>query len=171
MLRGEERFTSLLVLWLGSIVGNLLGCGAIAALVSIPHAVGEPILSGYDQYSAYKLALPWYGILGSAILAGLIMTVLTWLMVAIRHPVGKIAAIFAAGYALFATNVSHVVVTAAILFVSYLRLGDSLSHVLWWLGIATGGNLIGGVGFVTFFRFAQVREKKRHTEAGAGTKP
>jgi hypothetical protein len=33
--------------------------------------------------------------------------------------------------------------------------------VLRWLGMATADNLAGGVGFVTFFRLAQAREKKR----------
>jgi formate-nitrite transporter family protein len=82
-------------------------------------------------------------------------------VVAVRHPVGKVLIIWAAGYLVFATNVSHVVVTAAILFAGFVPLGYGLAEVLRWLGIATAGNLIGGVGFVTFFRLAQVREKKR----------
>jgi len=122
-------------------------------------------MTGYKAYAQYKLALPAFGILGSAILAGLIMTVLTWQVVAVRHPVGKLLVIWAAGYLIFATNVSHVIVTAAILFAGYRPLGASLLAVMRWLGIATAGNLIGGVSFVTLFRLAQVRERRRSSGA------
>jgi formate-nitrite transporter family protein len=165
VLKHEKTISSLLVLWVLSLLGNLLGCGLIAALVSIPQAVGTPIMTGYKAYAQYKLALPAFGILGSAILAGLIMTVLTWQVVAVRHPVGKLLVIWAAGYLIFATNVSHVIVTAAILFAGYRPLGASLLAVMRWLGIATAGNLIGGVSFVTLFRLAQVRERRRSSGA------
>jgi formate/nitrite transporter FocA (FNT family) len=168
VLNSEKTIWSLLLLWVVSLIGNLLGCGVIAALISIPQGIGAPIMNGYKAYSEYKLALPPLGILASAILAGLIMTVLTWQIVAVRHPVGKILVIWAAGYLIFATNVSHVVVTAAIVFASFGLLGHGLPEVLRWLGIATCGNLIGGVSFVTFFRLAQVREKQRHDEGGRG---
>ena len=43
------------------------------------------------------------------------MTVLTWLLLSVRSTVGKVLVIWAAGYTLFATNVSHVVVGAALI--------------------------------------------------------
>ncbi|HVA23362.1 MAG TPA: formate/nitrite transporter family protein [Chloroflexota bacterium] len=165
VLKREETIGSLLTLWLLSLIGNLVGCATIASLINIPQAIGAPILAGYKAYSQYKLQLPPVGVLGSAILAGLIMTVLTWQVVAVRHPVGKLLIIWAAGYLVFATNVSHVVVTAAIVFADFVPLGYSVPEVLRWLGIATAGNLLGGVGFVTFFRLAQVRERKRSVES------
>lgn len=168
VLKKEETVGSLLLLWLLSLLGNLFGCGVIAALVNVPDAIGAPIKTGYEAYAQYKLAMPPVGIMGSAILAGVIMTVLTWQVVAVRHPVGKLLVIWAAGYLVFATNVSHVVVTAAILFTALKPVGASVVEALRWLGIATAGNLMGGVGFVTFFRLAQVRERQRHSEGGSG---
>lgn len=159
----QATWQSLIKLWALSLAGNVLGCGALAALMSLPHALGAPILRGFLAYSAYKLQLEPEGVFVSAILAGLVMTVLTWLVVAVRHPVAKILVIWAAGYTLFAANLSHVVVTSAIMFVGFGPAGYGLWDVLSWMGIATAGNLIGGVAFVTVFRLAQVREKQRST--------
>jgi formate-nitrite transporter family protein len=168
VLSHEETFGSLVLLWLLSLVGNLLGCGVLAALISVPRAIGEPVLHGYQAYAQYKLDLPWYGVLVSAMLAGMIMTVLTWLVVAARHPVAKVMIIWLGGYTLFATNLSHVVVSAAILFVGFIPTGHTLPDILGWLGLATAGNLAGGVGFVTLIRLAQAREAQRHQRGGIG---
>jgi formate/nitrite transporter FocA (FNT family) len=161
VLGRERSVVSLLRIWTMSWAGNVLGCAAIAALLSVPHAIGDPIVAGYRDYTAYKLAVPGAGTFVSAILAGLVMTVLTWLMVAIRHPVAKCFAIFAAGYVIFATNVSHAIVGTAILSAGFFHDGHTVGDVAGWLGIATAGNLVGGIGFVTFFRVAQAREKQR----------
>jgi formate/nitrite transporter FocA (FNT family) len=161
VLGRERSVVSLLRIWTMSWAGNVLGCAAIAALLSVPHAIGDPIVAGYRDYTAYKLAVPGAGTFVSAILAGLVMTVLTWLMVAIRHPVAKVAAIFAAGFVIFATNVSHAIVGAAILFAGFVHAHHSATDVAGWLGLATAGNLVGGIGFVTLFRIAQAREKQR----------
>ena len=165
VLTRERRFGSLVSLWGWSLVGNLVGCGVIAALLAVPNAIGSPLITGYRAYSAYKLAEAPPSIFVSAVLAGLVMTVLTWLVVAVQHPVVKVLAIFAAGYALFATNLSHVVVTAAIMFVGAVQLHADWLIVLRWLALATAGNLAGGVGFVTLFRLAQVKEKQRTSRA------
>jgi formate/nitrite transporter FocA (FNT family) len=161
VMRGERPFLSLGSLWGISWAGNMLGCAVMAALISIPDAVGEPILGGYAAYSAYKLSLSFLGIVVSGILAGITMTVLTWILLAMTSPVAKTAAIFAAGYALFATNMSHGVVGASILFVGFRLAHKSLATLVIWVILASLGNLIGGVGFVTLFRAAQVREKRR----------
>jgi formate-nitrite transporter family protein len=161
VLNRERPVVSLLRVWTVSWAGNILACAAIAALVSVPHAVGDPILAGYRDYTAYKLAVPGLGTFVSAILAGLVMTVLTWLMVAVRHPVAKCVAIFAAGYVLFAANLSHAIVGAAIIFAGFHPAHHSATDVAGWLGLTTAGNLVGGIGFVTMFRIAQAREKQR----------
>ena len=161
VLGRQRSVASLLRIWTMSWAGNVIGCAAIAALLSVPHAVGDPIVAGYREYTAYKLAVPGTGTFVSAVLAGLIMTVLTWLMVAIRHPVAKCVAIFAAGYVIFASNVSHAIVGAAILFAGFVHAQHTATDVAGWLGLATAGNLLGGIGFVTLFRIAQAREKQR----------
>ncbi|MFN2451155.1 MAG: formate/nitrite transporter family protein [Candidatus Dormibacteria bacterium] len=152
---------SLATLWALSWVGNVLGCVVMALLLSIPQAIGEPIREGYRAYTAYKLEVPPLGLFLSSVLAGMTMTVLTWLLVAVRHPLVKVVVIYAAGYTLFATNFSHAIVGAAIIFVGFVPAHRTLLDAALWLGITTAGNLVGGVGLVTAFRVVQAREQSR----------
>jgi formate/nitrite transporter FocA (FNT family) len=151
-------------LWGISLAGNLVGCGLIAALVSVPEAIGKPILAGYAAYSAYKLSLPLLGLFVSAVFAGMTMTVLTWLLLAVKDAIAKIVVIWIAGYALFATNMSHVVVGAALILAGFAPAGHSFLDAVRWIAVATVGNVVGGVGFVTLFRLTQARATERSRE-------
>ena len=163
VLRHEAPARTLVGLWSLSWVANLFGCAVMALLFSIPHAVGDELLRGYRIYSDYKLSVPALGTLISGVIAGIVMTVLTWLLLAVRHPVAKMAAIFAAGFVLFAANLSHGIVGASILFVGFPLTRHPVTDLVVWLILASLGNLIGGVGFVTLFRLAQVKEKERQS--------
>jgi formate/nitrite transporter FocA (FNT family) len=52
-------------------------------------------------------------------------------------------------------------VGASILFVGFVQANKTVSQLVIWMAMASIGNLVGGVGFVTLFRIAQVKEKKR----------
>lgn len=161
VFKPDQEPPSLMKLWGLAWVGNLLGCALMALVLSVPEALGVPIHKGYAAYAAYKLSVPPLSTLVSGVLAGIVMTVLTWLLLAVRDPVGKAVAIFAAGYVLFAANLSHSIVGASILFVGFVQANKTVSQLVIWMAMASIGNLVGGVGFVTLFRIAQVKEKKR----------
>ncbi len=161
VLTRERSPGSLVRGWVVTWLGNILGCALVAALLSVPHAIGAPIVHGYVAYTDYKLAVPVPGLFVSATLAGLVMTVLTWLMVAVKNAVARVLIIFAAGYPLFAANLSHTIIGAALLFAGFIPAHASALLLARWLLVATSGNLVGGVGFVTVLRVAQVREKRR----------
>lgn len=67
----------------------MFGCVAMAGMLSVPEAIGAPIIAGYTAHADYKLNLPLLAVFVSAVLAGLIMTVLTWLVLAVRNVLGK----------------------------------------------------------------------------------
>ncbi len=161
VLNRERSLRSLVELFAFSWLGNFAGCAVIAALLSVPDAIGAPIRTGYIAYSAYKLSLTLPGLFTSAILAGLVMTALTWVIMALRHTVADILAIFAGGYVLFAANLSHSIIGASILFVGFTGAHKTFLDVIAWLLVATAGNLVGGVGLVTLLRVGQVRTKAR----------
>ncbi|PZR83792.1 MAG: hypothetical protein DLM65_01200 [Candidatus Aeolococcus gillhamiae] len=165
VVKGDGRAVDLLRLWAVSWVGNMFGCVAMAAMLSVPEAIGAPIIAGYTAYADYKLNLPLLAVFVSAVLAGLIMTVLTWLVLAVRNVLGKILVIWAAGFVVFAANTSHTVVGAALIFVGFQHTSHSWLEVAAWMGITTAGNLVGGVGLVTIFRLAQTSEKARTSRA------
>ena len=89
---------------------------------------------------------------------------LTWLLLALRDTLARMAAVYAAGYLLFAANLSHSMVGAAVIFVGFHLAGRAAAEAVSWVLIATLGNLVGGIGLVTLFRFAQAREQAEQDE-------
>jgi formate/nitrite transporter FocA (FNT family) len=49
------------------------------------------------------------------------------------------------------------------LFVGFVEAHRTIWQLGLWLLMASIGNLVGGVGFVTLFRIAQVKEKQRES--------
>jgi formate/nitrite transporter FocA (FNT family) len=164
VVRGRRAAGELLRLWALSWVGNILGCAGLALLLLVPEAVGESIRDGYRAYSAVKLAMPLPGLFVSAVLAGMTMTSLTWLLLSLRHAVGRVLAIFAVGYLLFAANLSHSIVGAAVIFAGFQAAGFGPLDVLRWVLVATVGNLVGGLLLVTLLRYGQVREQRERMD-------
>ncbi len=160
LVRHTNSWLALVELWALSWLGNLAGCAVMALLISIPDSVGSPVHAGLDAYATYKLGVPSLGVLASAVLAGITMTVLTWMLIAVQDMTVKIVAIFAAGYLLFAANLAHAIVGAALIFAGWPDTGRPLIDVVRWLGLATVGNLVGGVAFVTVFRVIQAHAKE-----------
>jgi formate/nitrite transporter FocA (FNT family) len=159
VLKTERTPGSLFSLWTLSWLGNMLGCAGTAALLLAPNSIGEPIRHGYAAYTEYKLDLPPLGVFVSAVLAGGVMTTLTWSLLSVQGTVGKILVICAAAYVLMAANLSHSIVSASVLLVGFPSTQHNLGSVVTWLLIATTGNLVGGVGLVTLFRLAQAHQQ------------
>ena len=159
VIKTERSPLPLAKVWAISWAGNMLGCAGTAILLSFPEAIGAPIRDGYTVYTDYKLGLPLAGVFVSALLAGGVMTTLTWAIVSVEHTVGRILVIGAGGYVLMATNLSHSIVSASALLVGFTSTSHSLMEVVVFLLVATGGNLVGGLGLVTLFRFAQARQQ------------
>jgi len=161
VLKRERSVGSLLTLWLISWIGNLVGCAGTTILLLTPDAIGEPIRLGYTAYTEAKLEATPIGILASAVLAGGVMTAMTWVLLSVEHPVARIVAIFASGYVLFAANMAHSIVSASVLMVGIVDGPHTLIDLGAWMLLATVGNLVGGVGLVTLFRMAQAREQAK----------
>jgi formate/nitrite transporter FocA (FNT family) len=161
VLGGRRPWRELPQLWGVSWLGNVVGCAAVAALLSVPRGVAPSIVNGYAHYAQAKLSPPASAVFVSAVLAGMTMTVLTWLVIALRHPVAKIVAIWAAGYVLFAANLSHAIVGAAMVFTGFVPAHQAWTAVARWLALSTAGNLAGGVTLVTVFRLIQAHQRQR----------
>jgi formate/nitrite transporter FocA (FNT family) len=167
VVRDRERWPRLAELWALSWVGNLFGCAVVAALISVTDATGTTVHNGFAAYTAHKLSVSPLGTFVSAILAGITMTILTWLLLAARDMVARIAAIVAAGYLLFAANLAHTVVGSAVIFAGWHDAGRSPADVAVWLALATTGNLVGGIALVTALRVVQAKAKVA-SRAGSG---
>jgi formate/nitrite transporter FocA (FNT family) len=95
----------------------------------------------------------------SAVVAGLVMTLWTWLGIAVRTDLGRILVALAVGFTIAAPSMNHVIVGTGEMMFGVL---GGASHAGWGdVGInfllALAGNLVGGTMFVTLTRFLQAR--------------
>lgn len=152
---GRASLYDLLRLWGGTLVANLVGGWIVMGLVMAAFAhLGDDAIRTAQHYPA--LGLGWTA-MAAAILAGMVITVMTWMERHTQDTVGKLVGATVAAFPLFAGPLVHTVVVAHEMFAA-LHVGapfgylDTASAVGW----AIIGNILGGVGLVTVLRLVQV---------------
>ena len=150
---------TLIRMWIITLVFNLVGLAVVLGLLSI-HGVlkhDSLVASGplADTYGSRHLLAAF----ASAILAGLVMTLFTWIVAAAESGSARVIASLLIGFLLLAPSLNHAVVSfGEIMFGLMTGAAKSTEVDLWRnLGIATVGNLVGGIGIVFATRIAQVR--------------
>ncbi|HZU80925.1 MAG TPA: formate/nitrite transporter family protein, partial [Acidimicrobiales bacterium] len=145
----------LLRLWAGTLVANLVGGWLVMGLV----LAGFPSVHGVALEIAKVPAHQALDdrTLANMIVAGSIITLMTWMERSTESVPGKIVAAMVAGFMLAAGGMGHAIVVSVEMF-GALHAGAPFSYAQWlgWVGWAILGNLIGGLGLVTVLRLVQV---------------
>jgi formate-nitrite transporter family protein len=146
-------------LWSIVLIGNLMGATLIAAFIGI---IG-PRLGVVDPTElgsiAHKLlSHDWWLMLMSAVVAGWIMGLLAWLVVASRETMSQIVVVILTTFVIGSAGLHHSIagsieVLMALFADTGVTLGDYGVFILW----AVVGNAIGGVVFVALLKFGHVR--------------
>src|SRR5205807_8023685 len=168
---GRASIAKLLRLWFGTAVMNLAGGWVITGLI----IAGQPKLRATAVQIASEYArLPAGRAFALAILGGLVITLMTWMERATESVPAKIAAAFAAAFLLVAGALNHAIVVSLLMFAA-LHAGAPFGYLHWLgvAGLATVGNIVGGLGLVTMLRLVQVgRERiEQAREEGAPQEP
>lgn len=153
-------------LWFGTASGNLVG-GLLMVFImmnAFPD-LGERALESGQHFIDRGFGIEMFL---SAILAGIVITLMTWMM--LRKPIGaKLVAAIAASFLLNYGELGHVVVASLEIFAGMFS-GSPYGFLDWlplFLLMAVG-NMIGGVGFVTVIRLVQLGHRVE-AEKGAPT--
>ena len=146
---------SLVRLWVGTLVMNLIGGWVMTGIViaALPQTRPLAITLG-DKFVTNGINLTSFA---NAVLAGVIITLMTWMQHGTDSVLGKLVAAVAAAYLLAAGHFNHAIVASLEMFAA-LHAGATFGYLTWLglLGWAVLGNLIGGVLFVTVLRLIQV---------------
>jgi formate/nitrite transporter FocA (FNT family) len=150
-------------LWLVALVLNIVG-GVLIALILTSHGV----LPGGTAPALVRLAegiaeRPTGPAFLSALIAGALMTVMTWFVEGAADSLGvRITMAWLVGFVIALGAFNHAIVST-IELVFGMRLGANVdvTQLLANLGISVAGNLIGGLMFVTFVRSVQAAESSR----------
>jgi formate/nitrite transporter FocA (FNT family) len=156
---GRARLAVLLRMWGVTMLFNFIGLACFAALFSISGVVSPDVLKSAGTLAdtlGDRAVLP---ALASAVAAGTIMTLFTWVVAAAESPGARVVASLLVGFMLAAPSLNHAVVGfGEIIFGLFAGTavsdwGDLVRNT----AIAVVGNVIGGVGIVFGTRLAQVR--------------
>jgi formate/nitrite transporter FocA (FNT family) len=146
-------------LWLPTLIANLLGMFVIALMLSSRTVLDHDavVAAGHTANVFAERSLGAAFI--SAIIAGMVMTLWTWLGIAVRTDIGRILVALAIGFTIAAPNLNHVIVGTGEMMFGVL---GGASRATWGdvginFVIALAGNIVGGTLFVTLTRFVQAR--------------
>ena len=158
VLDGRIGLAELGRLWGVIYVGNLVGCVCFAGLVA---AVGPP-MGIVDPAAAGSLAdalvgLPWWVVLASAVIAGWLMGLATWLAAASRDTVGRVLLVLIVTATIGFGPFHHVVLgTTELVTAMLLGQGVGPATLGGFLVLATVGNVVGGSVFVGLLNYGHV---------------
>jgi formate/nitrite transporter FocA (FNT family) len=168
VVAGEARWTHLLRLWAGTLLGNLVGGWVLAWLVVVAlpdlHATAGAL---NRELVARPLDLRTFVL---AVLAGAAITLLTRMQNGTDDDVAKLVAAVAIAFVIVGGGLLHSVLDSLIAFVAIQagQPGASLGVWLAWFGWVLLGNLLGGLVLTTLLRVVRSRERILQWRRSAG---
>jgi formate/nitrite transporter FocA (FNT family) len=155
VVAGKATVRSLLRLWAGTLVANLVGGWVLVGLIM----AAAPDLRSTALEAGARVAQRGIdpSLLAAAVLGGTVITLMTWMERSTPSVPAKLVAAVSAAFLLGAGPVVHAVVNTLEMFAA-LQVGAPFGYLLVGklLVVITLGNVVGGLGFVTVLRLVQV---------------
>jgi formate/nitrite transporter FocA (FNT family) len=158
VLNRSVRIINLLELWAVIFVGNLLGGYVFSFLTAkMAPAMGIISIEAFEHLAEKMLKYNWWITLGSAIFAGWLMGLLSWLNSSSRETISRIFVIILVTATIGLAGLHHSIVGSIEVFTGFLvsskvTFSDYLYFQLW----ATLGNIIGGTVFVAIVKYSHL---------------
>lgn len=155
VLAGEASVSTLGRLWGLVYLSNLVGAALFSALlVLVGPALGITDPEVFRTIAEHKIAHPGWVILMSALLAGWLMGLMSWLVSAGRDTIGQIFFVWLVAVSIGLGSLHHCIVGSVEVLVGVFSSGaigaGDYAHFLGW---TTAGNALGGVIFVAIMKY------------------
>ncbi len=159
----KSSILSLFKLWTLTLIGNLIGAIIIAKMLSLEFYHGVPSIDTvkHIQQVAEFLILErdWDATFISAIFAGWLITLMTWLLLTTDNTLSKISIIWCIGFMIMLNKFNHVIVNAAEILMAIFSGNANITYSIWLQNNFVPtilGNIIGGLVFVTLLEYIKV---------------
>ena len=157
----------LLRLWGGTFVFNLVGGTLLVGVLSVdgvlPEGTAEVLITLAEDIAGRSSGV---GLL-KAITGGALVTLLSFLAQAVNQVGSRLWLAMLVGFVLALGPFDHVIVTDLhLLFGLFLGGEVGVGSLIWTTVLSTGGNLVGGLGFVTLTHVEQVRGERQSGTSG-----
>lgn len=158
VLSNKVPLKSLLILWGLIYAGNLFGGYIFSVILTfLPVELNIINSSSYIQLAEKMIHHQWYVIVGSGVLAGWLMGLLSWLVTSSQDTLSRIIIIVFITSVIGITGLHHSIVGSIEVFTAMLSSSViSLKIYLLTQCWATLGNIIGGVVFVAFIKYSHI---------------
>jgi formate-nitrite transporter family protein len=156
---GGRSWAHLARLWVLTLVLNLLGGAVLVAILLVEGALPAGTPEALGRISEEIAAKGAVATLARAVLAGAMVTLLSYMLHGVDTPSGRISLAYMVGFLLALGPFDHVVVSALHLLygVWHGASGVGYSDVATNTAFATLGNVVGGLVFITLTHTAQVK--------------
>lgn len=157
VLHGDSNVKSLLTLWGIILVGNLTG-GFLFSLLLVKVTTVMDVIKpeAFTYLSEHLTHFPWYIILVSAIFAGWLMGLLSWLVASVNDSTSRIIIVILVTATIGIGGLHHSIVGSIEVFSGMLASPNiSFGDYLYFEVFAILGNAIGGVVFVGIVKYGQ----------------
>lgn len=154
--RGSRR--DLARMWALTLVFNLAGLTILAVILATDGLLPVSAHEAAGDLAQTFAERDFLAAAGSAVVAGLVMTLFTWLAIATSSDGAKVAIALLIGFLLLAPTLNHAVVSfGEVILAVFAGTSDiGALDLAYREVVAVAGNLIGGLGFVTATRMVQV---------------
>jgi len=162
VLNGSTSVLSLIQLWGVVLLGNLIGGYFFGFVITLIAPAMEIISYEAFLHLAQKMVeYDWDIILGSAIIAGWLMGLLSWLMNSSKDTISRIFMIILVTATIGIGGLHHSVVGSIEVFAGLITSPEiTIDDYLQFQLLATLGNIIGGVFFVAVVKFSHVKRSE-----------
>ena len=146
----------LLRLWCFILMLNLVGGAVLVAVMSVEGALPAGAPEALTRVAEEVVGKTDAATLARAVVAGALLTHLSYMLHAVSSVRGRISVAFMAGFLVAVGPFDHVVVNALhLMFGMWLGEGIALGELAANIGLTTIGNLLGGVVLMTLTHTAQ----------------
>jgi formate-nitrite transporter family protein len=162
---GDGQWGALLRLWVVTLVFNLIGGAVLLGVLAVDGALPSGAHDALDHIAEEIADKAWMATMARAILAGALLTLLSYMLNAVDSVTSRILLAYAVGFFLALGPFDHVVVSSLHLLLGMWQEADvGYGDIGKNLGLATAGNLIGGVFLMTLTHTAQVKGAREGAE-------
>ena len=169
VLNRNESLKNLLILWGIIYSGNLAGGYVFSVLLAtLPVHMEIISVDAIVSLADNLVDHPWSTILGSGILAGWLMGLLSWLVTSSQETISRIFIIVLVTTVIGIGSLHHSIVGSIEVFTAMIaseevRMYDYFYTQFW----STIGNIVGGVVFVALIKFSHVKTTHKITKKDA----
>jgi formate-nitrite transporter family protein len=166
VLAGRNSWRSLVRLWGITFVANYIGIVLLALIMAKSGVLRPETLKAAGTSAATLTERGPLAAILSGVLAGAVLTLMTWLTHAAERDSARIMIAMLVGFIIAISTMNHAVVAFGEMILPYIAgtTPASLGRIAATLGWGVIGNLIGGLGLVTINRLVQARGEPRAAE-------